>query len=352
MRSSEPLLSVVIINYNGKYYVDSSVKSVFASYTRRVEVIVVDNGSTDGSVPLLERHYGREKDKFTIVALDKNCGPSKARNEGAKVARGEYIGFLDNDTVVEKEWANPAIKAFEKDSRLGIVQCKLLLAGDHKIIDYVGEYLGQNGFLVQVARGGEIDRGQYDKPIEILAAKSAGMFIRRKTFNLIGGFDDSYFIYVEETDLGWRNWLAGYKAVFIPQSVVYHEFGTSSILLGQSKVSFNAKFHGTKNYLQTLFKNLGFTNLIKIYIIHLGLWFGLAFFNLFKGRVRESAWIMMGIGWTFLNIFSMLKKRRIVQSRRRADDSYLFNIWMKRTPLLYFLNKAATKHKIGNAESF
>jgi hypothetical protein len=352
MRSPEPIVSVIIVNYNGKRYVNASVKSVFASKTKRIEVIVVDNGSTDGSVQYLKKHYEQCKGKFTVVALDRNYGPAKARNEGVRVATGKYLGFLDNDTVVEKKWANYAIKSFGRDAKLGVIQCKLLLAKDRRVIDYVGEYLGQNGFLVQIAKAGEIDKGQYDKPVEILAAKSAGMFIRRKTFDLIGGFDESYFIYVEETDLGWRSWLAGYRAIFVPQSIVYHEFGTSSVLLGQGKVSFNAKFHGTKNYLQTLFKNLDFKNLVKIYFIHMGLWLGLAVFNLFKGRIKEFVWIIMGIGWTFLHFFSMLKKRKAVQGHRRVSDSRLFDVWMKRVPFLYFVNKATTKHKIGNAESF
>lgn len=346
-------VSAVIVNYDGKQYVDKCVSSIFESGFTDLEVIVVDNGSTDGSVEYLKEKYRSYAERLKVVALDKNYGPSYARNEGVKVAEGTYIGFLDNDTEVEKNWAESAIAEFEKDEKVGIIQCKLILSKEREKLDYVGEYIGQNGFLVQRARAGEIDRGQYDQKVEILAAKSAGMFIRKDVFDKIGGFDPDYFIYVEETDLGWRSWLAGYKAIFLPESIVYHEFGTSTVILGKNKNNYNAKFHGCKNYILTLLKNLERKNLLTILPRHIFLWIGLAWYALIaKWDARAFLWIHKGIWWNLIALRKNLKKRRAVQKKRVISDHDLFTIVMKRKPFLYYVQKVTGVHKVGNAEGF
>lgn len=348
----KPAFSVVIVNYNGKQYLTRCVKSIVESNSQDCEIVVVDNGSSDDSVVFIKDVYSCLKDKLKVVALAKNYGPARARNEGMKVVEGEYVCFLDNDTQVHPNWAIEAIKEFKKDGKIGIVQCKLLLSQERGKLDYVGEYLGQNGFLVQRAYGGEVDSGQYDKNVEILAAKSAGMFIRKAVFEKIGGFDSDYFMYVEETDLGWRSWLLGYKNIFVYKSVVYHEFGTSSITIGKMKASYHAKFHGSKNYILTLFKNLETKNLFRILIPHIILWLGLAGYNLFRGRIRECYWILLGIGWNVGNLPKSLQKRKIVQQARVKGDAELFKIFMKKMPFWYFLKKATVKMHLGNAESF
>ncbi len=362
------LVSVIIVTYEGKNYADKCVESVLQSRTKSVEVVVVDNGSTDGTVAYLNHKYAaaKQKGKFLCIGLDKNYGPAMARNIGVKSSQGQYLGFLDNDTVVDPNWANEAVKAFKKDKNLGAIQCKLLvskqaeavayLKGRTKkkqfLIDYVGEHLGQNGFLVQRCQAGEIDHGQYDQPIEILAAKSAGMFISRKVFDKAGGFDGDYFIYVEETDLGWRCWLAGYQVRFVPQSKVYHEFGTSTLSLGQEKKSYQAKFHGTKNYLLTHLKNLQTKNLIKILTWQVILWSGLAWYKLVQGNYQEFWWINKGILWNVVHLRSTIRKRQAVSKLRKVNDDWLFDRVMVKKPLSYFLSKAQTQLNIGNAKSF
>jgi len=348
-----PDLSVIVVNCNGKEYLLKCLQSILESNTGNYEIIAVDNGSSDDSLNAVRAKYPTLcGEKIVLLGLDKNYGPARARNEGVRVSRGKYLAFLDNDTEVDGNWANEAIPHFEQNSKLGIIQCKLLLAKERNRLDYVGEYLGQNGFLVQVAKGGEIDSGQYNKNNKILAAKSAGMFIRKETFQKIGGFDDDYFIYVEETDLGWRSWLYGYENIFVYKSIVYHEFGTSSITLGKMKSNYNAKFHGSKNYILTLFKNLESKNLIRILIPHITLWLGLAFYNFFKGKTKECYWILSGISWNICNFTKNMKKRKLIQKGRVRSDNDLFEVFMKKMPFFYFLNKATIKQKIGNAESF
>lgn len=347
---SNSLISIIIVNYNGKEYLLNCLEGVFASTYPDFEVIVVDNGSEDGSVAAAEKMYG-PRPNFKVVALEKNFGPSYARNRGVEVSQGRYIAFLDNDTRPEPSWLEPLVGAMEKDSQIGACQCKILLMDEPEKIDYVGDYISNLGFLVQRAPDGTVDEGQFDQPEEILSAKSAAMAIRREAFDQAGGFDEDYFIYVEETDLGWRVWLSGYKIVFVPQSVVYHKFGTSAIIL-PDKQGFLLKFHGTKNYIQTLFKNLGLVNLLKILPVHVGFWLGMAVLFILKRRFKSGWWILRGIFWNLSHSPYLLKKRRQVQRSRIVSDAEIFPKIMRRKPFSYFYQKFLSTRTLGHAKGF
>lgn len=363
MRKFDNLVSIVIINHNGKKYLQNCINSItlsLRSLVRRgrsnpvVEIIIFDNASTDKSIEIIERKFSKliHSHVIKIIRAKKNHGPALARNIAVKYARGEYLNFLDNDTVVHKDWIKEAIKVFKKDKKTAIVQCKLLLYKNKKVIDYVGEYLGTNGFLVQKASGGERDNGQFEKEEQIMAAKSAGMFIRKSVFDKIGGFDSDYFIYLEETDLGMRAGIAGYKAMYCPKSIVYHVSGGSITALGKKKMSFNSKFHGTKNYILTLAKNLEASSLTTMLPIHILLWVGLAGYKLLTLRFNEAIWILAGVGWNILHLPNTIYKRIKVQKLRKVADNKLFKIWIKNVPFKYFLNKAIIKKRVGQAESF
>lgn len=348
-------LSIIIVNHNGSQYLEDCLKSILISKAKNYEIIIADNNSKDKSIENLNKKFRSAMSKKLIktLTLNRNYGPSYARNRGVKVAKGKYLAFLDNDTEVDMNWTKAPLNEFSKNRKTGIIQSKMILLDKYKNkIDYIGEYIGTNGFLVQKAKSGEIDRGQYDERTEILAAKSAGMFIRKELFNKIGGFDKDYFMYLEETDLGWRSRLLGYDNIFIPDSIIYHRFGTSTIILGKKRLNFIARFHGTKNYILTLTKNLEFKNLIKILPQHIVLWLGLATYKLIKRQPRESYWIIRGILWNVVNLPETLNKRKIIQKKRTISDEEIFRTCMKKEPFSYYLRKATVKHKFGNAESF
>lgn len=349
-RKNSPLVSVIIVNFNGKKYLLSCLEGVFNNLYPNYEVIVVDNGSVDGSVSELKKKHGSKKN-LKVLELEKNFGPAYARNCGAEVSKGKYLSFLDNDTYPEKDWLVFLVKAMEEDNSLGACQCKLLLMKDKNQFDYAGDYLSQFGFLVQRVEGGEVDRGQADQRVEILSAKSAAMIIRKKAFEKAGGFDEDYFIYLEETDLGWRTWLAGFKIIFIPESRVYHEFGTSELILS-GKQNYLSKFHGTKNYISTNFKNLGTMNLLKILPLHVFLWFGVAIWFLINGQFKNSYYVFQGILWPVLNISKLIKKRSLIQKKRILSDEKFFYKIYRHITFKYFYRKLTYVEKIGNAESW
>lgn len=334
MDKSLPLVSVIIVNYNGRNFVSNCIESILKNNYNNYEIIVVDNASSDNTVSFIKRKFSNQSKLIKTLVLKKNFGPAKARNEGVNIANGKYIGFLDNDTEVDPNWIIEAIKEFEKDKKFGIIQCKLLLLKDPNRIDYAGEYIGQTGFLVHRAGFHEIDVGQYNQNVEILAAKSAGMFIRKEAFEKIGGFDDDYFIFVEETDLGWRSWLMGYKSIFCSTSIVYHLFSTTKDIVDKNSNNYLVRFHGTKNYIMTLIKNLGFRQLIYTLPIHGMIWLGLSSFLIIRGNYRSGFNILRGIWWNLVNLPKILNKRWYIQSRRVISDEILFKKIMKKQKIL------------------
>ena len=346
-KEKNPLVSVVIVNYNGKEYIDRCLEAVCRSSYTNIEIMVIDNGSRDGSIEILDE-YERKNSNFKSVRLNNNYGPSYARNRGVSESKGDYLAFLDNDTVPDPDWLTPIVNIFREDTTVGACQCKLLLLREPEKFDYAGDFLSQIGFLVQKVEGGEKDRGQADGNFEILSAKSAGMAIRKDVFEQIGGFDKDYFIYLEETDLGWRTWLAGYRIIFVPDSVVYHEFGTTNIIDPGSQ-NYRVKFHGTKNYIMTLIKNLGKINLFKILPKHILLWFGIVAVLFLKGKFRDSYLVLKGIVWNFYNIFRIGNKRSEIQKGRKISDKDLFPKIMVKKKLSYFINKFRDTDEIGNA---
>lgn len=340
------LVSIIVVNYNGKEYLKNCVSSVLKNNYSDWEIIIVDNASTDGSLEVVNDEFGHVPN-LRVVKLNKNDGPARARNVGVGVAKGKIIGFLDNDTEVDLNWIVCAMKYFRNDPKTGILQCKLLMLENKKHFDYAGEYLSSLGFLVHRASFREEDKGQYDAPSEILAAKSAGMFIRKDIFDKIGGFDKDYFIFVEETDLGWRTWLAGYRVIFAYDSIVFHHFSATNKIVDPSFNNFLVRFHGTKNYILTLYKNLSSKNLVIILPKHVFLWFGLAMYLLLRGNFSSSWNILKGILWNIGNFRQSHAKRKNIQKSRVISDTELFSKIYRKEGLSYYMKNFLGSQKQG-----
>jgi GT2 family glycosyltransferase len=328
------LFSIVIVTYNGQNHLQRCLSSVFNNLESSYEVIVVDNHSSDHTVIDIKKSFRKFKNKLTILELDNNYGPAYARNRGVAVAKGQLLAFLDNDTEVDKNWLITTKNTFLKNPKVGCIQAKLLLLSDKKKFDYAGDYLNQYGLLTHRATYGDQDFGQFNKQTTIFAAKSAGMFIRKKVFDQIGGFDEDYFIYMEETDLCWRSWLAGYECLYLPTSIVYHEFSGSFKFLNHNLANFNLHFHGTKNYLLTNLKNLSTSNIFIIFPRLVFIYFGYSLYFLFRIQLKPFIYTILGIFWNLSNIINTLKKRRIIQSTRKLTDKQLFPLIFKKTSFI------------------
>ena len=228
----------------------------------------------------------------------------------------------------------------ENDSSIGAAQAKLLRMDTDNLYDCAGDYLGPLGFLIERSRGAK-DVGQFDFITDILSAKSAASIIKADLFRRIGGFDEDYYMYLEETDLSWRVWLSGHKVVFIPGAVVYHAFNTPK---KDFKIYYPKKivrYYGCRNYITTLIKNLEPRNLMRILPFHISCWFCLSFLFILKRNLLDGFYILKGIGWNTLNINFLANKRKFINRRIRiVSDRQILSKVMDGKTIYYYLSKA------------
>jgi GT2 family glycosyltransferase len=325
-----PVVSVVILNLNGIKYLEACLSSVFRTRYPNLEVILVDNASADGSPELASSLFGNRGD-FKLIRSTTNIGISGGYNLGARNSTGEYIIFLNNDTVVEADWVTGLVDSFSTDRSLGAAQSKILMLEDPSAIDCTGGFLDPLGLPWE--RGlGERDAGQYDNRDEISYAKGAAMMVPRIVFFGVGGFDDSYISYFEDTDISWRIWLHGFRVAFAPESRVYHAGGGTMRLAPRTSVYYRYR----RNQLLTLMKNYGDVNVIK----YLGFAMLVDLRNLlvimlskFIGRRAQhisSFSLIRAYAWLLRNLRPTLGKRAFVQKRvRRVSDSYMIGRAMR-----------------------
>jgi GT2 family glycosyltransferase len=213
-----PLVSVVIVNLNGGAYLRECLESVFAQTHPRLEVILVDNGSTDGSAEEARAAWG-ERLRFAGNAA--NLGFARGNNQGFALARGEWLFCLNNDAVLDPG-ALAALAAFARDRpEAGMLACRVVRYEEPHFFDSAGLLLYPDG--VCRSRGWEEkDLGQYDRPEEVLAPHGCAAAYRRRMLDEIGLFDETYFAYLEDLDLGMRGQLAGWRCWYVPGARVRH----------------------------------------------------------------------------------------------------------------------------------
>jgi len=240
-------ISVVVLNYNGKQFIDACLRSL-AEQTYdadRFEVVFVDNGSSDDSVAHVKTNWPKAR----VLQLTSNLGFAGGINAGVKFSKGVYVALINNDARAHPDWLKQGIAGFQKSQDVAMVGSKILTL-DGKTIDYAGGALSfyGHGFKVGV---NEPDEGQYDRPGETLFASGCALFIPRDLFLEVGGFDEDYFAFFEDVDLGWRLWLMGHRVLYEPSSVVYHRHHGTADALGQERERFLLE----RNALMTILKN-------------------------------------------------------------------------------------------------
>ncbi|HDH52954.1 MAG TPA: glycosyltransferase family 2 protein [Nitrospirae bacterium] len=318
MNNPSPDVSLIIINYNGLRHLKDCFNSIKkTSYPfENIDTIMVDNASTDGSIEYVKESYPWVR----VLALDKNYGFAKANNIGAENAKGEYIVFLNNDTVVDSNWLAPLVDVMKGNKDVGIAGSKILLYDNQEKINSAGAritFMGGGydiGFL-------DNDSGKYNVPGYRASICAAAMIVRKNEFLQSGGFDEDYFMYFEDVDLCWRYWLYGKRIEYIPASIVCHKFGGTS---GKERHAPLRVFYGTRNSLFNIVKNYEPRN------IFLALMAALSFHGLktlcFLAMLEfSSVFSMIRAYRSFvIKLPIILKRRSIIQKRRKVKDEYLF----------------------------
>jgi GT2 family glycosyltransferase len=303
-----PKVTVVIVNYNGLEHLPGCLKSLFATDYPHFDVTLVDNGSTDGSRQWVQSRYPRVK----VIASPRNVGFGRANQLAISASDAPVIALLNNDTVVERGWLRALVEPLLADEHVAATSSKLRFLGDQRTLNGVGGGMNYLGFSYDLGMY-ERDCGQRDEPREVLFPCGAACAIKRSVFDEARGFDDQFFMYHEDVDLGWRLHLLGYSVLTAPRSVVYHRFG------GTSRRSASAFFRerlGLRHDLRSLLKNYEWSTLLRV----------LPDFLL---RLLKLAWTTRScrffhcLGWNLWHLPSTLRERRIVQRCRRASDGQL-----------------------------
>ena len=221
-----PLVSVIITARDGLKYIPACLDSVFAQSYQQIEVILVDNDSTGGSHEFVSENYPQVR----AMRSETNRGCGGGNNLGASVANGEYLLFLNHDTIVTKDFLAELVRGISSDPTIGIAQSKILMAADPEIVESVGAFLTMTGIWIHPHRGDHEDVVG-PEPKDILGACGTCMLVRSQVFKQLGGFDSDFVVYYDDADFSWRALLSGYRAVSTPSSVIHHWGGGTTELL-------------------------------------------------------------------------------------------------------------------------
>jgi GT2 family glycosyltransferase len=219
-----PRVTVVVVNWNGKHLLGECLDSLRAQTYQNTEVILVDNGSHDGSVAYVEERYPEVR----LIVLQENRGFAGGNNAGIRNASGKYLALLNNDTRVDPSWLSSLLTEAEKNPpAVGMWASKILSYDNPTIIDNVGLLLYPDG----LGRGKgrlEVDDGQYDRVGEALFPSGCAGLYRKNMLDEIGLFDEEFFAYADDVDLGLRARQAGWQCIYVPTAIVYHRYSASS----------------------------------------------------------------------------------------------------------------------------
>jgi GT2 family glycosyltransferase len=223
MKSMSPWVSVVIANWNGRHYLEKCLESLAAQTYPAVEVIVVDNGSTDGSAAWVAERFPSVR----LIVNPDNRGFAAANNQGVRQSRGAYVATLNNDTWVEPDWLAGLVAALERDPRLGMAASHMLFADQPEVINSTGICLDRCGISWD-RHGGQTARQAEAGPAEVFGPCAGAALYRRELLEAVGLFDEDFFAYLEDVDLAWRARWRGWKAIYVPSARVYHIHSATS----------------------------------------------------------------------------------------------------------------------------
>jgi GT2 family glycosyltransferase len=266
--SELPSVAVVILNWNGKHFLEKFLPSVLASSYKNCRVIVADNASSDDSVSFLKQYFP----SVEIIINPENGGFAKGYNTALAQVKADYFVLLNSDVEVTENWIEPVILLMENDKSIGACQPKVLDEKNKKKFEYAGACGGWiDRFGYPFARGRvleflEEDKLQYENAMPCFWATGAAMFVRSSVYKELRGLDEYFFAHQEEIDLCWRMQRSGHKVFVQPASVVYH-VGGGTLPKGNSRKT----YLNFRNNLIMLWKNMGASELLWKLPIRIGL---------------------------------------------------------------------------------
>ena len=299
----------MIPNWNGERFLDLCLSSLRSQTYRDFEIIVVDNGSTDGSVERTRRDFPEVR----VIPLKENRGFSAAVNTGILASTAELVALLNNDTEQDPGWLEALVRAADDHPEAGLFASKLVDFYDRRVLDGAGDALRLSGLPYRLGHG-ERDRGQFDAPAYVFSACAAAALYRRVMLDEIGLFDEAFVSYCEDGDLSFRAQLAGYRCFYAPDAVVYH-IGSAST---GGKRSATATRLGTRNSVSLLVKNLPLSavpHVLPFFILgQLARALTAAATGVLEAHLR-------GLAEAWRQLPHTLRKRRAIQGKKKVSDA-------------------------------
>ena len=288
-------VSVIIPNYNGMAYLEGVLSSLEQQEFQNFETILVDNGSSDGSVAFTMGNYPW----VHIIELPDNFGFSRAVNEGIYAARAPYVLLLNNDTEVDRYFVGEMLAAIKRHRRAFSCSARMICYHDRDKLDDAGNYYSALGWAF--ARGKGKDVHSCESEDKIFTSCAGAAIYRKKIFEKIGYFDEEHFAYLEDIDVGYRARINGYENWYAPKAIVYHiGSGTSGSRYNHFKTRYSSR-----NNIYLIYKNMPFLQiLLNLPFLILGFGTKLVFFATKKYGREYAAGIKNG--------FSLCKKEKKV----------------------------------------
>ena len=299
---TSPDVSIVIVNWNGRQFLDACLDAVAAQQGVNAETILVDNGSTDGSAAYVCERYPWVR----VVALTENRGFAGGNNAGVREARGRFVALLNNDTVADPGWLKTLLSAAD-DSVL--TTSRVVYMHDRRVIDSAGDGMLRWGGAFKRHHGDTVDAAMESR--DVFGVCGAACLVAKRVFEELGGFDEHLFISHEDVDLSYRARLRGYRCRYVADAVVAHH-GSSTL----GRVSAFAVYHGQRNLEWVYLKNTPISLLLRtlpghlVYVAAAAAHFARA--GLLGTFVRAKLAALAGIP-------RVLRQRAAVQRARRVD---------------------------------
>lgn len=316
--ATAPQVSVIIVSWNSGEHLSRCISSLLKQTFQDFEIILVDNGSTDGSLKKIREEFSEIP--MAVEELESNFGFAVANNIGARLARGARLALLNADAYPEQDWLENLVNAAENNPQYNFFTSRQIQFNNPKLLDGAGDNYHVSGLAW---------RRCYDRPTEkygldfqeVFSACAAAALYSREAFLQTGGFDEDYFSYFEDVDLSFRLRLNGGRCLYVPNAVVQHVGSVST-----GKVSDFVVYHGHRNLIWTYFKNMP-ALLLWLYLpLHIAMNVFFIFSFIFRGKASA---ILRAKRDGLYGIPSALKKRRQIQKMKTATFKELHNIMQK-----------------------
>jgi len=327
--NANPLVSVIIPNFNTINIIDSCLENIIKIDYKPLEIIIVDDFSSDGSYEkLLE--FQKKDPRLVILRNEKNSGPSKTRNNGINNSKGKYIAFLETDMHASSTFLEPLVRNLENDSSLGAVQSLVLDLNKKNLIQHNGLYYDPyNFFVFQENIGDDVNKISSKLIEKYTSIGAVGSMVRKDLLDKIGGFDENIVHNIDDIDLGWRIWISGNKIKLIPESITYHWTNKKPSIREKTTSKINSEFYSHKTFWVFL-KNYELKNLLWYTPWLYSTFLTRVILNLLKGDTSSLKGLWMSTVWLFKNFKKGLNERKRIQLFRKMSDKEIFSyIFMK-----------------------